>query len=119
MKDFIKPVIGPAIALAMAGAIVGAAGSAGAGSSGKSAPYPPVPAVNKNTAIPKKDPLTDRPALAPKSGAVSGAAGGKTGAVEQGPRLGAERPAPERQIPDTPVEATAGPAGANGTAGTE
>ncbi len=116
MKDIAKLIIVGAIA----GAIVSAAGSVAAGSSGNSALYPPVPKINKNSAIPKKDPLAARPALVRKSSAVARTARGGTGGVstgtgEQAPRLGVERPAPERQIPDAPVAATAGPAEGNQT----
>ncbi|MCZ6863898.1 MAG: hypothetical protein O7I42_27220 [Alphaproteobacteria bacterium] len=108
------------IAGTIAGTMASAAGSVAAGSSGERALYPPVPKVNKNTAIPKKDPLAARPALAPKSNTLTGiarggAGGGGTGTGEQGPRLGVERAAPERQIPDAPVAATSGPAGGNET----
>ncbi len=102
------------IAGTIAGTMVSAAGSVAAGSSGERALYPPVPKVNKNTAIPKKDPLAARPALAPKSNTLTktargGTGGGNTGTGEQAPRMGVERAAPERQIPDAPVAATGGP----------
>lgn len=94
--------------LIVAGAVVGAAGSAAAGSYGKSAGYPPVPSVNRNTAIPRKDPLLARPALAPKSRAAAREAGGNGAAAGgQAPRLGVERAAPERQVPDVPTAAAA------------
>lgn len=101
--------------LIVAGSIVASAGGVAAGSSGQKALYPPVPKVNKNTAIPQKGPLAVRPALGKNSGVVSRSAGGKSGAGDGGPRFGVERPAPERQIPDTPAAGTAGPAGANRT----
>lgn len=107
MNDIIK--------LIVAGAIVGAAGGVAAGPPGHNALYPPVPKVNKHNAIPKKNPLAVRPALAPNSGAVSKSAGGNTGAGEERSRFGVERPAPERPIPNAPIAGTAGPAGANRT----
>lgn len=109
MRDFIKPIIGPAVAIAM----ITAAGSVAAGSNGKNIPYPPVPQVNKNNAIPQKSPLAARPALAPKSGVLAESAGGNTGAIEQGPRMGVERPAPERQVPTASTRAS-GSSGGNG-----
>lgn len=94
--------------LIVAGAVVGAAGSVAAGSTGKSAGYAPVPGVNRNSAIPRKNPLLDRPALAPKSKAAARKAGGSGAAAgEQAPRFGVERAAPERQVPDAPVAAAA------------
>ena len=94
--------------LIVAGSVVGAAGSVAAGSTGKSAAYPPVPSVNRNSAIPRKDPLLARPALAPKSKAAAKEAGGSGAAAgEQAPRLGVERAAPERQVPDAPTAAAA------------
>jgi len=102
--DIAKPIMGFALAVA----ITGAAGSAAAASHGKNALYPPVPAVNKNTAIPQKSPLSTRPAL--KMGAVSRPAGGGAGMEDAGPMLGVERAAPERQVPNSPVLATTGPA---------
>ncbi len=110
MKNFAKPIIAGVIA----GTIAGAAGNVAAGSSGKSALYPPVPQVTKNSAIPRKDPLAARPALALKSRAPAKSAGGITAAGAAAPRLGVERPAPERQLSDTPAAAT-GPTEGNGT----
>ena len=111
MKNFAKLIIAGAIA----GTIVGAAGSVAAGSTGKRALYPPVPKVNKNSTIPQKKPLRDRLAPGPKSGAASG----KAGAGEEGPRFGVERASPERQIPEAPIAATNAPAGAKGPGGSE
>ncbi len=104
MMDLAKPITGFALAVVIAGA----AGSAAAASHGKNALYPPVPTVNKNTAIPQKSPLANRPAL--KTGLVSRPAGGGAGMEDAGPTLGVERSSPERQIPNSPVLATIGPA---------
>jgi len=119
MSNSAKPLIGPVVAISIAGAILGNVSAAAADSRGNKGAYPPVPKVNKHSTIPQRNPLTNRPALAPKSGLGSGKTGRKTGPGEEGPRYGVERVSPERQIPDAPVAATSRPAGANSLGGPE
>ncbi len=111
MKTFARLIVAGVVA----GTVAGAAGSVAAGSSGKRAFYPPVPKVTKNSAIPRKDPLAARPALAPKSSPAAKSSRARSASGAAAPLLGVERPAPERRLPDTPVAASAGPTEANGT----